>query len=39
MPALSDDWPAHDPALASFTEYLRILAGGPALESRPGLVA
>ena len=39
MPALSDDWPAHDPALASFTEDLRILAGGPAPEPRPGLVA
>ena len=41
MPPLSDDdtWPATDPELALFAEDLRILAGGPAPEPRPGLVA
>lgn len=40
MPKLPDDqWPAGDPALASFAEDLRIIAGGPAPEPRPGLVA
>jgi hypothetical protein len=40
MPTLPDDsWPTGDPALASFVEDLRILAGGPAPEPGPGLVA
>jgi hypothetical protein len=40
MPTLPDDqWPADDPVLASFAEDLRIVAGGPAPEPRPGLVA
>lgn len=40
MPSLPDDqWPADDPALASFAEDLRIIAAGPAPEPRPGLVA
>ena len=40
MPTLPDDqWPADDPALAAFAEDLRLVAGGPAPEPRPGLVA
>jgi hypothetical protein len=40
MRTLPDDsWPTGDPALASFVEDLRILAGGPAPEPGPGLVA
>ncbi len=40
MPFPADEsWPSGDPALASFVEDLRILAGGPAPEPGPGLVA
>jgi hypothetical protein len=40
MPTLPDDeWPTGDPAMAAFAEDLRIVAGGPAPEPRPGLVA
>ena len=38
-PASDDEWPAGDPALASFAEDLRMVAGGPAPEPRPGLLA
>ena len=40
MPTHADDfWPMDDPALASFAEDLRVLAGGPAPDPRPGLLA
>jgi hypothetical protein len=35
----SEEWPAGDPALTAFAEDLRVVAGGPAPEPRPGLLA
>ena len=40
MPALPDDqFATGDPRLASFVDDLRVVAGGPAPEPRPGLLA
>jgi hypothetical protein len=39
MPTFDDQWPTTDPVLAAFAEDLRTIAGGPAPEPRPGLVA
>ena len=40
MPALPDDqFPTGDPLLASFVDDLRVVAGGPAPDPRPGLLA
>lgn len=37
--SIDDQWPASDPALATFVDDLRVIGSGPAPEPRAGLVA